>query len=135
MSILIYSEVIKPVKKESFKDLFMFISEMGYVVKELSDGLIKTNKEDIFFTRIDIDNSKNEFLSNVKDYRDELRASYTLLKKQGIPMGQEIVNALKEQLAFIDNEFSLKDKKNSKKEEIEKDIIEEKKSLDNEEII
>jgi len=103
MQILLFSDSYKAKKFESFKDLFIELSADGHVILNLEDGIIQTNKDNLEYTIINNEGIKDKFIADVSGYRDELRNSFTLLQKQGIPMPAETINALKEQLSFIDS--------------------------------
>ena len=73
---------------EDLKSMFQDISEKDLIVKSVNDGeIIADNKGAeivIKFGKFNVENISNDFKTEVSEFRNVLRESVGLLKKQGL---------------------------------------------------
>lgn len=89
---------------EDLKSMFQDISEKDLIVKSVSDGeIIADNKGVeivIKFGKFNVENISNDFKTEVSDFRNVLRESVGLLKKQGL-IDKTQLEKLASQFAFL----------------------------------
>ena len=89
---------------EDLKSMFQDISEKDLIVKSVSDGeIIADNKGAeivIKFGKFNVENISNDFKTEVSDFRNVLRESVGLLKKQGL-IDKTQLEKLASQFAFL----------------------------------
>lgn len=92
---------------DSFELMFQALSEQGLIIESLEDGVIKGNKgEDkveICFGEFISEGTKQVVVEDISKYRDVLRESVTLLKKQGL-IEKPQLEKLAAQFAFLKKE-------------------------------
>lgn len=89
---------------EDLKSMFQDISEKDLIVKSVSDGeIIADNKGTeivIKFGKFNVENISNDFKTEVSEFRNVLRESVGLLKKQGL-IDKTQLEKLASQFAFL----------------------------------
>ena len=89
---------------EDLKSMFQDISEKDLIVKSVSDGeIIADNKGTeivIKFGKFNVENISNDFKTEVSEFRNVLRESVGLLKKQGL-IDKSQLEKLASQFAFL----------------------------------
>jgi len=94
---------------DSMKDMFQSMSEKGDFVISLEDGKLKTKDKEFEYGYLSIEDTANKFKEEVSTYREELRASVALLKKQGIGVSKTELNKLAKQFEFLNEVPSIKE--------------------------
>lgn len=90
---------------ENYVELFQELSNDGVVISVIEDGKIigKKGEEDFSIEIGEISTeTKDKLIFEVSEYKDSLRESVTLLKKQGL-ITKEAINKLGEQFAFMNS--------------------------------
>ena len=89
---------------EDLKSMFQDISEKDLIVKSVNDGeIIADNKGTeivIKFGKFNVENISNDFKTEVSEFRNVLRESVGLLKKQGL-IDKAQLEKLASQFAFL----------------------------------
>mgnify|MGYP003564021906 FL=1 len=89
---------------EDLKSMFQDISEKDLIVKSVNDGeIIADNKGTeivIKFGKFNVENISNDFKTEVSEFRNVLRESVGLLKKQGL-IDKTQLEKLASQFAFL----------------------------------
>ena len=105
---------------EDLKSMFQDISEKDLIVKSVSDGeIIADNKGAeivIKFGKFNVENISNDFKTEVSDFRNVLRESVGLLKKQGL-IDKTQLEKLASQFAFL-GDAKTKETKASEQESV-----------------
>lgn len=88
---------------ETMKDMFQKLSEEGVIISSVEDGVIHTKEEEKTFAMVitETEGTKEALAEEVNTYRDELRASITLLKKQGLEVSKTEMAKLAKQFEFL----------------------------------
>jgi len=90
---------------ETFEEVFKIITEDGLIIEAVEDGVLhlKNKKGDKinanFYETVVPD--KTIFETEIKDYRQKLRDSVSLLKSQGIDIPKENLKKLIEDFKFL----------------------------------
>ena len=105
---------------EDLKSMFQDISEKDLIVKSVSDGeIIADNKGAeivIKFGKFNVENISNDFKTEVSEFRNVLRESVGLLKKQGL-IDKTQLEKLASQFAFL-GDAKTKETKASEQESV-----------------
>ncbi len=105
---------------EDLKSMFQDISEKDLIVKSVSDGeIIADNKGTeivIKFGKFNVENISNDFKTEVSEFRNVLRESVGLLKKQGL-IDKTQLEKLASQFAFL-GDSKTKETKASEQESV-----------------
>jgi len=118
---IVYMKEDNPVFAESFEEMFQALSEDGVILEKVEEGIISTkNGETIEFGIVQV-GPVEDFISEVKSYRDTLRESISKLKKQGISVSKTELNKLAKQFEFLSD----KETKSKKAEDIKEEIAKE----------
>lgn len=105
---------------EDLKSMFQDISEKDLIVKSVNDGeIIADNKGTetvIKFGKFNVENISNDFKTEVSEFRNVLRESVGLLKKQGL-IDKTQLEKLASQFAFL-GDSKTKETKASEQESV-----------------
>lgn len=105
---------------EDLKSMFQDISEKDLIVKSVNDGeIIADNKGAeivIKFGKFNVENISNDFKTEVSEFRNVLRESVGLLKKQGL-IDKTQLEKLASQFAFL-GDAKTKETKASEQESV-----------------
>ena len=105
---------------EDLKSMFQDISEKDLIVKSVNDGeIIADNKGTetvIKFGKFNVENISNDFKTEVSEFRNVLRESVGLLKKQGL-IDKTQLEKLASQFAFL-GDAKTKETKASEQESV-----------------
>jgi len=97
-------------KCDSLIEMFQALSVQGHFVNSIEDGVLNTTGGDFSFAIIEPTDLTKDFVEAVKVYRQELRDSVSMFKKQGMPLSAEQIETMVKQFQFIaDNESSGKE--------------------------
>lgn len=91
----------------NFKELFLYLKNKEKNITSLEEGIITTvdkdNKEEIFnFAILKKEETKNDFLISINDYREELRENIKSILRMGIKINKEETDKISKSFKFLD---------------------------------
>lgn len=85
----------------SCQDMFQKLSEQGLIVDSVKDGVLTIGGKEYPFAVQTAAGTEAMLVSEVTSYRDDLRASISKLKQQGIEVSKPELQKLAKQFEFL----------------------------------